>query len=394
MKQPVETGSSECSDSAVILRSATPARARGIYVHVPFCARKCGYCDFYSVVADRRVHAAFTERLIEEVRACGAEVQRPVRTVFVGGGTPTILGADLWRGILAALGDAFDLSKLEEFTVEANPETVAAPLLETLAAGGVNRLSIGAQSFHGRHLLTLERRHEPGNVVRAVGLARRAGIENISLDLIFGIPGETLAEWDADLDSALSLDPSHLSGYGLTCEPETPISRRVASGALRPVGEGTEAAMYERAIERLTAAGFEHYEISNFARPGRRCLHNMLYWTGENVLALGPGAAGHVDGMRWKNAPDLAAYLRSSGGAPVSEVEKLDPYRSLGERLMLGLRLLEGAPLEWIDAALDPGRRRVVDGLVAEGLLERTATHLRLTRRGLLLADSVVIELL
>ncbi|MDP6107049.1 MAG: radical SAM family heme chaperone HemW [Candidatus Brocadiia bacterium] len=394
MKQPVETGSSEFPDSAAILRSAPPARARGIYVHVPFCARKCGYCDFYSVVADPSVRAAFADRLIEEARACGAEVADPVRTVFVGGGTPTILGADLWRRIIAALGDAFDLSKLEEFTVETNPETVAPPLLETLAAGSVNRINIGAQSFHSRHLITLERRHEPEHVARAVGLARRAGVENISLDLIFGIPGETPAEWNADLDSALSLSPSHVSCYGLTYEPETPISRRVASGAARPLGEGTEAAMHECAIERLKAAGFEHYEISNFARPGRRCIHNMLYWTSENVLALGPGAAGHVDGMRWKNAPDLAAYLRSSGGAPVSEVERLDPDRSLGERLMLGLRLIEGAPLEWIDAALDPGRRRIVEGLVAEGLLECTATHLRLTRRGLLVADGVVIELL
>ena len=372
----------------------TPARVEGLYIHVPFCRRKCGYCDFYSVVAGGDEHRRFAARLIDEAHAASALARGPVRTVFVGGGTPTVLSGALWAQILGELRRAFDLSALDEFTFEANPETVDADLVQTLAACGADRLSIGAQSCHPRHLRTLDRAHDPESVRRAVSAAHACGIGNVSLDLIFGIPGEALDEWAADLDAALELAPSHLSCYGLTYEEGTLIARRVAQGRLRPCDEDTEAAMYEMAIRRLSAAGFEHYEVSNFARPGRRCLHNMLYWTNANWLGLGPAAASHVDGVRWKNAPDLMRYLESEGRAPVAEVEKLPPDASFGEQLMLRLRLIEGAPVDWLEPRLDDRRSAVIAGFEAEGLLERTPTHLRLTRRGLLVADTVVSELL
>ena len=384
----------EPPDNVGILRRIAAASVAGLYVHVPFCARKCGYCDFYSVVAEADAHEAFTARLVDEMRRVGPLVNAPLQTVYVGGGTPTLLPDRPWDRILAALGEAFDLSAAREFTVEANPETVAGPLLQALVSGGVDRISIGAQSFHPRHLRTLDRRHEPQSVGRAVRLARECGVENVSLDLIFGVPGQTVEEWDADLDAALALGPEHLSCYGLTYEPQTPISRLAASGGLTRCDEAVEAAMYEHAIDRLSGAGSEHYEISNFARPGRRCLHNMLYWTNKDWVSLGPGGAGHVQGVRWKNVPDLDAYLDSAGAAPVQDVEELDADASFGEQLMLRLRLIEGAPLSWLAARVDGPRRAIIEQQIEAGLLERTPTHLRLTRRGLLLADAVVAELL
>ena len=387
-------GRTEISDSATIFRRAPGVQFDGLYVHAPFCSGKCAYCDFYSVVAGQEVHRAFAERLAQEALAVGARVALPLRTVFIGGGTPTLLNAGLWRQILAALHEAFDLAALEEFTVEANPETLSPALLDVLTEGGVNRISIGAQSFDSRHLRTLGRRHSADQTARAVELARSAGLDNVSLDLIFAVPWQTLAEWDSDLGAALALSPQHISCYGLTYEPGTPISRQVASGELSACDEAVEAAMYECTIHRLTGAGYEHYEISNFALPGRRCLHNMLYWTGGQWLALGPGASGYAGGVRWKNAPDLDAYLSSEGGAPLAEVEQLDSDRSFGEQLMLRLRLIEGASLEWLERRLAPRRRGVIERFIQDGLLERTRSQLRLTRRGLLLADTVVTDLL
>lgn len=381
-------------DSADILRHAAPAAVEGIYIHVPFCFHKCHYCDFYSVVASPAQREAFVRRLIEEITAAGRFAHNPIRTVFIGGGTPTLLGPNLWQPIFAALHEAFDCSELMEFTSEANPETVDAPLADALVRGGVNRLSIGAQSFDPRHLKTLERWHQPARVAESVRLARSAGIDNIGLDLMFAIPGQSTEDWLSDLDRALSLEPTHLSCYALTYEPNTPLTDKLSRNLLTRCDEALEAAMYEHAIERLDAAGFEHYEISNFALPGRRCAHNMLCWTNGDWLAFGPSAAAHIGGLRWKNADDLDRYLAGSGGAPIEYVERLDTDAALGEALMLRLRLIEGAELAWLEPRLDARRRDVIRRQVQEGYLERTATHLRLTRRGLLVADTIMRELL
>jgi oxygen-independent coproporphyrinogen-3 oxidase len=370
------------------------ARAEGLYVHVPFCFHKCHYCDFYSIVDRQDRQAAFTDRLVGEAGAIGERVGGAIRTIFIGGGTPTLLRTDLWGRLLEGLRWAFDLSELEEFTVEANPETVTEELLDTLAGGGVNRLSLGAQSFDPRQLETLERWHDPANVGRAVELARAAGIEDINLDLIFAVPGQSLAEWGHDLARALELEPDHLACYGLTYEPNTPLTQKMQRGRVTPCEDDLEARMYETTIRTLAEAGLEHYEISNFARPGRRCDHNLLYWRSGNWLALGPSAAGHLDGLRWKNVPHLGRYLAGSGAAPVEDLERLEPDAALGEQLMLRFRVLEGVERAWLEPRLDERRRDAIEGLIAEGMLERTADHIRLTRRGLMLADSVVAELL
>ncbi len=369
----------------------------GVYVHIPFCFHKCHYCDFYSIVDPRRPQA-FVRRLIEEVTAISAYVRAPLETIFIGGGTPTLLPVDLLADLLGAIADRLPRRPDAEFTVEANPETVTAPLVEVLAEGGVNRVSIGAQSFDPRHLKALERWHEPASVERSVDLVRSAGIDNINLDLIFAIPGQTLGDWLADLDEALRLEPSHLSCYGLMYEPNTPLTARLRAGRIRRVDDELEAAMYEATLDRLAGAGFEHYEISNWARPGRRCRHNLLYWTNRQWWPLGPSAAGHVAGTRWKNVPNLGAYLKHRPWPPIQDVERLDDDGRAGEELMLGLRLIDGIARDRLEALLALGRRggeraAAIEGHVDGGRLEERGGRLRLTRTGLLLADSVLADL-
>jgi oxygen-independent coproporphyrinogen-3 oxidase len=368
---------------------------------VPFCLHKCHYCDFYSLVetGPESRQPAFTDRLIEEIRAAGPWLGGPLETIFVGGGTPTLLEPDLWSRLLAAIRADLDLRPGYEFTVEANPDTLSPDLLEVLAAGGVNRLSMGAQSFDPALLKTLERTHDPANVRRGVELARSAGITNINLDLIFGIPGQRPEGWATDLDAVLALEPTHLSCYNLTYEPNTPLAAKLRRGAIQRVEEDLEAEMYEATIDRLARAGFEHYEISNWARPGRACRHNLLYWRNRSWWPLGPGAAGHVDGVRWKNAPRLGEYLRVRPLPPITEVEQLDPDGRIGEILMLGLRLLEGIGLDRLESLLAAGdrgqaRRLAVERHTAAGLLEQPDGRLRFTRAGLLLADTVLADLL
>lgn len=414
-------------DTVSLLSPRAPVHAAGLYLHVPFCFHKCHYCDFYSIVDDHDRQRAFTDRLIAELRAVGPLLSRDetrgIQTIFVGGGTPTLLKPEHWARLLGALRDAVDLSHLREFTVEANPETLTADLLGVLVAGGVNRISIGAQSFKPRHLKTLERWHDPRNVVRSVELCHAAGVGNVNLDLIFAIPGQNVAEWESDLDTALSLGPTHLSCYSLMFEPNTALTKKLRLGLVQRSPEEVEAAMFRATVHRLTDAGFEHYEVSNFAQfrtrnaergtaeagpasgstvPSSefrvprsfRCRHNLLYWLNENWIALGPSGSGHVAGLRWKNRPHLGQYLASTGGSPVQDVERLDPDASAGEQIMLRLRLLEGAPLDWLEPRLTPARRDAIDSLLATGLLERAAGHLRLTPAGLMVADSVFAELL
>lgn len=373
----------------------------GLYIHVPFCFHKCHYCDFYSIVDPSRPgrpdrQEMFTDRLVDELTHRANRVGLQPRTIFVGGGTPTLLRPRLWANLLETMIRAGHLERVEEFTVEANPETVTGQLLDVLVQGGVNRISIGAQSFEPRMLQALERWHDPANVGRAVDLARAAGITNINLDLIFAIPGQTLAMLDADLDAALALEPQHISYYGLTYEPNTALTGRRQAGGVTPIDEDLETRMYIRAMERLGAAGYGHYEVSNWARPGRRCSHNMTYWLNGNWLGIGPAAASHVDGYRWKNVPNLGRYLSQQPEPPTVEHERLGQIEGVGEQLMLRLRLREGVQRQWLEDHLPPGdaRHETIDELIGLTLFERTETHLRLTPRGLLVADTVIARLL
>ena len=271
--------------------------------------------------------------------------------------------------------------------------------MKQLARGGVDRVSIGAQSFQRESLAALERWHDPDNVPRAVDACRAAGIENVSLDLIFAIPGQTIDMLDDDLSRLTALSPTHLSTYGLTYEPNTPLAARLRVGQVTPLAEDTQRAMYQHVLDRLEREQFEHYEVSNWARRDAgdlRCHHNLIYWNNGNWLGLGPAAASHRDGRRWRNVPNLTTYLDAAPDVPTQDHEALAPDQRVGERFMLGLRLAEGLRLDWIEDHVEPTHRRhtEINNLIDLGMLERTATHLRLTRAGLFVADSVIARLL
>lgn len=415
----------------------SPGAVRSLYIHVPFCFHKCHYCDFYSIVDTRDRQAEFVARLCDELAALAPWARGvPLRTVFVGGGTPSLLAVPLWEQLLKALARAFDLSDIRagrgEFTVECNPETVTPDLMAALRAGGVDRVSVGAQSFNPAHLKTLERWHDPDNVARAITMARAAGINRQSLDLIFGIPGQSLADWQADLDRALALGAEHLSCYNLTYEPGTAMNARLARGDFTPADEDLEVEMFRVTRDRLHAAGLARYEISNFARPNAQSLHNCAYWRQDQWLAAGPSASAHVAHARWKNTPRLDDYLHSSrhGFAPITDHEPAETHngqptphgghRGLRERLMTGIRLSAG--LDWDDALararslndrhgtnpadrLESTLRRLTDNGwvdIASPDVTPTAPHsttppgrqLRLTDAGLLMANRVAAALM
>lgn len=400
-RQPTElTLRGQRATSEAVLRGVRGVGS--LYIHVPFCFHKCHYCDFYSFVDSRDRQGVFLERLKAELGALAGHAGA-LRTVFVGGGTPSLLRADLWEDLLGWLREPFAFGEGYEFTVECNPETVTAELMGVLAAGGVNRVSVGAQSFDRRHLATLERWHEPENVGRALAMARDAGIERRSLDLIFAIPGQTLGEWEQDLERALALPVDHLSCYALTYEPNTAMTKRLERGEFARADEDLEAEMYERTVEMLGSAGFERYEVSNFARSGMACAHNLVYWRGEEWLAAGPSGSAHAGGQRWKNAPHLTEWMegveRSGGYSPIVDYEAPDALRALCERIMLGLRLSEGLDAEALErCATSLGvweALRVRIGVHRlSGMLTDEAARVRLSERGFLFADGIASDLM
>jgi len=366
-------------------------------MHVPFCVHKCHYCDFYSIVDNRQRQSIFVDRLVRDIEAARPWLIVPLVTIFVGGGTPTLLETNEWKKLGDVMRRLLPVSPHGEFTVEANPETVTRELADVLVAVGVNRVSIGAQSFNPQHLRMLERQHDPANVDRSVATLRSAGIRNINIDLIFGIPGQTLAEWRSDLDRVLALEPEHMSCYGLTYEPNTPMTVRLQMGQFERIDEALEAQMYELTMDTLASNGYEHYEISNWAKPGRRCRHNLAYWRNENWWALGPSASGHMNGVRWKNIPRLGEYLDHAGASglpPVMDIESLDADGRAGEKLMLQMRLLEGIAAHELDPLLNDARRSALRRHRDAGLLEEDARGIRLSRKGLLLADTVLADLI
>lgn len=385
------------------------APCTSLYVHVPFCFHKCHYCDFYSVVDTHERFPAFVERLSQELRFV-AEHAGPLRTIFVGGGTPTLLGAELWERLLGVMRGAFVFGEGSgeggiEFTVECNPETATPHLMEVMASGGINRVSIGAQSFDERHLKTLERWHEPASVERALECAAAAGIERRSIDLIYAIPGQTLGEWERDLERALALSIDHVSCYALTYEPNTPMTARLKRGEFEAADEELEAAMFELTVERLGAAGFERYEVSNFARAGGGgpCRHNLVYWRHGEWLGAGPSASAHVAGHRWKNVARVTEWMegvsRDAGASPIVDHEPPDARRDLAERLMMGIRLAEGLDEQDVLAraasiGCDVALARSVRTQIERGAMERVGARVRLTSGGFLLADGVASSLM
>lgn len=398
---PFQPGDASTLHAMIARGDAGGVRFRGVYAHVPFCFHKCHYCDFYSFVESKGREAPYVDRLIEEARAWADLASDPLETLFVGGGTPTLLPPLLLARLLQGLRSVFPWRSDAEWTVEANPETVTDEVARVLVDSGVTRVSIGCQSFDPAMLKALERWHDPASVPRAVELLRSAGIDNLNLDLIFAIPGETLEQWAEDLERAMALEPRHLSCYGLVYEPNTALTKRRDLGEVTPAEDDLEAQMYEHLRRRLAPSGFEQYEISNWAQAGHRCRHNELYWTDADWLALGPSASGHAGMMRWKNLPRLGDWLERGPFSPLGHAERVTERQRSGERFMLGLRRIEGMAMDEVRGLLEAGasadsaeRRAAIEGAIAAGLLEVTPVdRLRLTAGGLLLADSVLSQL-
>ena len=380
----------------------------GLYVHVPFCTVRCGYCDFNTYTAEELGEApgasrsTYAEAAIAEIRQARrvlGDRDLPVSTVFLGGGTPTLLKSVDLGAVLAAVASEFGFEDGAEVTTESNPDSVAQWDLEELRSVGFNRISFGMQSAVPHVLATLDRTHDPLRVPAVVEWARAAGFEQVSLDLIYGTPGETVADWESSLDAALACAPDHLSAYSLIVEEGTALARRIRNGELATTDDDDLADKYELADERLEAAGMSWYEVSNWARDdAARCRHNLLYWTGADWWGIGPGAHSHVGGVRWWNVKHPAAYADrlAAGQSPAHAREVLDHETRRVERVLLELRLREGLSCDLLD---DVGRKAVPD-LVARGLLAPTGVEdesgrrLVLTGTGRLLADAVLRDLL
>ena len=379
-------------------------RGLGLYVHVPFCAKRCGYCDFNTYTAAElgppdgppgASQATYAEAAVAELRFAGgvlAGTDRPVETVFFGGGTPTLLPPEDLVRILDAIDGQFGLAPGAEVTTEANPDSVSPADLAALRAGGFKRISFGMQSSVRHVLRVLDRTHDPEGVPRAVRWAREAGFEQVSLDLIYGTPGESLDDWRRSLDAALACEPDHVSAYALIVEDGTALARRVVRGELPAPDDDDLADKYVLADDALTAAGLSWYELSNWARDdAARCRHNLLYWRGGDWWGIGPGAHSHVGGVRFWNVRNPRAYAAriAAGVSPAEARELLDEPTSRMERILLETRLVEGLPVSVLD---DAGRARL-PWLRESGLVTAEEERVVLTRAGRLLADAIVRDL-
>ncbi|MEX2355965.1 MAG: radical SAM family heme chaperone HemW [Thermaerobacterales bacterium] len=378
----------------------------GLYVHIPFCARKCFYCDFTAYFhRDERAERYVSDLLAEIKLAAAALAARQqeagqaeaisFRTVFFGGGTPSILTASQLSRIFDRLHACFSIPAAAEFTLEANPGTLTPDRLEAMRRGGANRLSIGAQARQPHLLAALGRDHGWDDVEAGAAAARAAGFDNFNIDLMFGLPGQSMADWQESLAAAAALEPAHVSSYGLEVEPHTSYGRWQREGRLRLPPDDLQRGMMEVMIERLAARGFEHYEISNFARPGRRSRHNLNYWANGDYLGLGAGAWSHWQGARWGNLRYLKRYHEAvaAGVRPVDEVDEPDQRTRKAEAVILGTRLVEGMPRSWFYRRFDedvtdifgPELARLTD----RGWLSVDDDRIALTAEGRLLANEV-----
>ena len=381
----------------------TPGRPFGIYIHVPFCATRCGYCDF-NTYTPAELGGANPDGWLVALRAelsqaagllgspAGSDVAGRaaphVQTVFVGGGTPSLLGGAGLAGVLDTVREHFVLAPGAEVTTEANPESTSPELFARLRAAGYTRVSLGMQSAAPHVLATLDRVHSPGRAPAAAREARAAGFEHINIDLIYGTPGESDDDLRRSVDAAVEGGVDHISAYALTVEEGTALARRVRRGEISPTDSDVMARRYELADERLRAAGFDWYEVSNWSRPGGECRHNMGYWDGGEWWGAGPGAHGYVGSTRWWNVkhPNAYAQALADGRLPVADFEQLDADATHTEDVMLRLRLRAGLPAD----ALSDHERHRAQAAIGDGLLRVDADRLVLTDRGRLLADAVV----
>lgn len=372
--------------------------AASLYIHIPFCVRKCEYCDFYSGVAgdadiERYLHALDRELALRFPRGFAPA------TVFIGGGTPTRLSANQLHTLARVLRRHVDLSSCSEFTCEINPGTLTPAKADALKAMGVDRASFGVQSFDPGFLHGLGRAHDVNAAASAVAMARNAGIGRVSIDLMFALPGQTLAQVDHDIDRALELGTTHISYYALIFEDDTPLTRQLQRGEVQPCEPELEREMFTHVGHRLAAAGLPRYEVSNFAVPGQECRHNLVYWQLGDWHGVGAGAHGLIDGQVYRNPGDFKAYCDALEAARLPAVPEpaMPPAERAETLLLMGLRLAQGVSLQrfhqfagasFTTLCAEPAAR-----LVSQGLLELTPTHVRATEAGLLVLDSLILEL-
>ena len=372
------------------------------YVHIPFCTVRCGYCDFNTYTASeldgvkQSDYAQVLNREIEFAAGVLADsniATRKLSTVFFGGGTPTQLPAADLVSILQKLSGTFQISTGAEVTTEANPDSIDQAYLDALAAGGFNRISIGMQSAVPEVLATLERSHDPNRVLAAIKAAKSVGLKT-SVDLIYGAPNESLQQWRTSVEAALQMEPDHISAYALIVEPGTKLARQIAKGELPELDEDLQADKYELAEQLFSAAGFNWYEVSNWAKPGQASKHNIAYWQSQDWWGFGPGAHSHVGGTRWWNVKHPSAYSAkvNASVSPAAGRETLDDQTRLTERILLELRIADGLSIE-LAKKLNPEASKLIAGFIADGMIEpREALQgqLKLTLKGRLLADALV----
>ncbi len=370
-----------------------------VYIHIPFCATKCYYCAFNTYTFHKEQAKAYLAALRTEIALYASETD-PLQTIFIGGGTPSILSTDALTQLFTDVHRHFQITPDAEITVECNPGTVDNEKLNVMKDNGVNRLSFGLQAMQDETLKQLGRIHSVAEFLQSYRLARDSGFENINIDLIFALPDQTMDAWHHTLNAVISLKPAHISAYNLVMEETTPFYEWWQAGELHLPSEDTEADMFQYTIETLTAHGYTHYEICNFARPDHYAKHNLVYWNNQPCIGLGAGASGYVNGTRYRNIRGIAPYIDklAERNKPIADTERLTGDAEKAEVLMLALRKREGISLgvyqnrfgEKIEVAFGSILKKWMD----LGLLERTATHLRLTPRGLFLANEVFVELM
>ena len=395
---PFDAAPAEIALASVLADNPPEADTLGLYVHVPFCTKRCGYCSFNTAPLEEGAMARYLEALHREIDLLGAlpwAARVRLATVFVGGGTPSLLAAEDLAAALDGIRARFDVGADAEITVECNPESVTRQKLEGYRAAGVNRLSLGVQSLDDSILPRLGRLHDARGARAAFEAAREAGCANLSVDLMYGLPGLDLDGWTRAVDTVLDWRPDHLSAYGLTLDAG---SLWGAAGIEGLPAEQEQIDQYWRLAHAAAAHGLEHYEISNYARPHFRSRHNQIYWHAAEYLAAGPGACGFLGRVRYANVKATSRYCEAlaDGALPVASAEQLSPRQRLAERLILGLRTADGVPTAWLEPRLDGDRdlRRRIETWRAQALLVDTGDRVRLTEAGFLLSDALFVELL
>ena len=374
----------------------------GLYIHIPFCLSKCPYCDFFSIVChDEQSKRSYISALINEIEIYGQKIKdMELISIYMGGGTPTLLEGEQVKEILSSCFHNFSVAERTEITVEANPGTIDDTKIKILFQAGVNRISLGGQSFSDRVLKKIGRIHNKEDIIRTYQLARYAGFKNINIDLMFGLPGLSRREFEKNLEELLILKPEHISLYALTIEPDTPFHQLVESGKVMLPSDGFSSELFIGAIDLFSENGYEHYEISNFALPGKRCIHNEQYWKNESYLGIGAGATSYLDNKRYQNYRDLNQYiyLLKNGILPIKYQEILPWKERMAETIILRLRMMEGLSRfdfkRQFGVPLEKIFYRPLKTLQEQGLLDSDGTSYFLTKKGILLANNVFIQFL